>query len=147
MEWDLGGGGVDGAIHRAAGPALLEACRAVPEVSGIRCPVGQARITSAGNLKAQYVIHTVGPRYGIDQPSASLLRAAYTSSLELASKHTLKRIAFPAVSCGVYGYPIDEAAKVAFKAASDERFASMEILFYLYPQDVYKVWNEVLAGL
>ncbi len=93
------------AIHRAAGPALLQACCAIPEVTpGIRCPTGQARITAAGNLPVRYVIHTVGPVYQDPQHSAPLLASAYTSSLTLANQHGCKTVAFPAISCGVFGY-------------------------------------------
>ncbi len=101
----LGGGGVDGAIHRAAGPKLLEACKKVKSENGIRCPTGEARITDAGNLKAKYVIHTVGPRYYMDEDPANLLFSAYKNSLDLALSHGCKSIAFPAISCGVFGYP------------------------------------------
>jgi len=111
----LGGGGVDGAIHRAAGPELLAACRAVPEVRpGVRCPTGEARITPGFDLPAPWVIHTVGPVWrGGEQGEAKLLAACYRNSLLLAQAKGLKSIAFPAISCGVYGYPIDEAAQIA----------------------------------
>ncbi len=111
----LGGGGVDGAIHRAAGSALLDACRAVSEVRpGVRCPTGEARITPAFDLAARFVIHTVGPIWrgggaGEDQALAS----AYRSSLALATEHGLRTIAFPAISTGVYGFPADRAARIA----------------------------------
>ena len=97
----LGGGGVDGAIHRAAGRALLDACKQVKPVYGIRCPIGEARITPAGHLKARYVIHTVGPRYRMDDQPEELLRSAYRNSLLLALENHCKSIAFPAISCGV----------------------------------------------
>ena len=111
----LGGGGVDGAIHRAAGPKLLEACRAVPEVQpGVRCPTGEARITPGFRLPAKYVIHTVGPVWrGGRSGERKLLAGCYTSALELAAKHGARSIAFPAISCGAYGYPIRQAASVA----------------------------------
>lgn len=111
----LGGGGVDGAIHRAAGPELLEACRRVPEVhAGVRCPTGEARITPGFRLPARYVIHTVGPVWqGGGAREAELLGACYSSSLELAAGHGLATIAFPAISCGVFGYPLEQAAAVA----------------------------------
>lgn len=117
-EWMLGGGGVDGAIHRAAGPELLAACRAVPEVRpGVRCPTGEARLTPGFNLPAKFVIHTVGPVWrGGDSGEPELLRACYTNSLRLASEHGITSIAFPAISCGVYGYPLDKAARVASEA-------------------------------
>jgi len=111
----LGGGGVDGAIHRAAGPALLQACRALPQVRpGVRCPTGEARITPGFGLPAQSVIHTVGPVWrGGAAGEAGMLAACYRNSLALAAGHGLARIAFPAISCGVYGYPIDQAVQIA----------------------------------
>lgn len=113
----LGGSGVDGAIHRAAGPELLEACRGVPAgPGGVRCPTGEARLTPGFRLPARFVIHTVGPVFeGGDFGEAELLASAYRSSLELAASHSLKSIAFPAISTGVYGYPIAEAAAIAVR--------------------------------
>ncbi len=111
----LGGGGVDGAIHRAAGPGLLEECRALPEVRpGVRCPTGEARYTRGHALRARYVIHTVGPvwRDGLhDEPA--LLANCYWQSLRLAARLDVHSIAFPAISCGVFGYPIPQAARIA----------------------------------
>lgn len=114
----LGGGGVDGSIHRAAGPELSEACHAVPEVKpGVRCPTGEARITPGFRLPARYVIHTVGPFWrGGRSGEPELLASCYASSLSLAVGHGVRTIAFPAISCGVYGYPIDLAAAVAREA-------------------------------
>jgi O-acetyl-ADP-ribose deacetylase (regulator of RNase III) len=111
----LGGGGVDGAIHRAAGPELLAACRAVPEVRpGVRCPTGSARITAGFELPARFVIHTVGPVWdGGGQDEDRLLASCYRESLVLAESHALRSVAFPAISCGVYGFPIDRAAAIA----------------------------------
>ena len=111
----LGGGGVDGAIHRAAGPALLDACRAVPEVRpGVRCPTGESRITPGFRLPARHVIHTVGPVWqGGAAGEPELLASCYRSALELAREHRVKSIAFPAISCGVFGYPVERAATVA----------------------------------
>lgn len=111
----LGGGGVDGAIHRAAGPALLEACRAITETSpGVRCPPGEARLTAGFGLPATYVIHTVGPLWrGGGHGEARILASCYQRCLQVAATHGLSSIAFPAISCGVYGYPADQAAVIA----------------------------------
>jgi O-acetyl-ADP-ribose deacetylase (regulator of RNase III) len=111
----LGGGGVDGAIHRAAGPGLYEECKRVPEVRpGVRCPTGEARITSGHDLRAKHVIHTVGPVWnGGSAGEEKLLAGCYSNSLRLAAEHGLSSIAFPAISTGVYGYPPDRAAAVA----------------------------------
>ncbi len=104
----LGGGGVDGAIHRAAGPELLAECRGIGG-----CPTGQARITKGYRLPAGHVIHTVGPVYRGRLEDGRLLAGCYTSSLTLASDHGIRTVAFPAISCGVYGYPIADACKIA----------------------------------
>jgi O-acetyl-ADP-ribose deacetylase (regulator of RNase III) len=111
----LGGGGVDGAIHRTAGPELYEACLKVPEVRpGVRCPTGEARITPGFKLPAKYVIHTVGPVYRDGQHGEpEKLAACYRNSLALAAENGCKSIAFPCISTGVYGYPIEDAAKIA----------------------------------
>ena len=104
----LGGGGVDGAIHRAAGPGLLDECRSIGG-----CPTGEARITSGYNLPAKYVIHTVGPVYSGRSQDRTLLTGCYQNSLKLAVDNKIASIAFPAISCGVYGYPIEDACKIA----------------------------------
>ena len=138
----LGGGGVDGAIHRAAGPALLEACRGIPEVRpAVRCPTGEARITPGFDLPARYVIHTVGPVYGGRASDARLLASAFRSSLHLAVLHGLRSIAFPAISCGVYGYPVDEAAAVAAEVVQAQDWHLEEIRFVLFSEAVFKAWN------
>jgi O-acetyl-ADP-ribose deacetylase len=140
----LGGGGVDGAIHRAAGPKLLEACKKVPAQNGIRCPAGEARITGAGNLKAKYVIHTVGPRYGVDEPADQLMASAYQNSLDLALSHGCRSIAFPAISCGVYGYPHKEAAGIAVSVCNRPEYEPLNIYFYLFSDDMFAVWERAL---
>ena len=143
-EQMLGGGGVDGAIHRCAGPSLRDACEEVPEVSpGIRCPTGEARITSAGegNLSVPFVIHTVGPVYQDEERSASLLRNAYKSVLTLANKRKLKSIAFPAISCGVFGYPIETAAEIAIRSCIDAIGTVEEIHFVLFNDHTYDAWR------
>jgi O-acetyl-ADP-ribose deacetylase (regulator of RNase III) len=111
----LGGGGVDGAIHRAAGPELLAACRSVREVRpGVRCPTGEARLTPGFRLRARHVIHTVGPVwYGGSRGEPELLAQCYRSALGIARDQRVRSIAFPAISCGVYGYPVDAAATIA----------------------------------
>lgn len=115
----LGGGGVDGAIHRAAGPELLAACRQIPEVRpGVRCPTGESRITPGFRLKSRHVIHTVGPVWhGGNRGEAALLASCYRGALELAGTHHLESIAFPAISCGIYGYPLNQAAEIAVREA------------------------------
>jgi len=118
----MGGGGVDGAIHRAGGPAIKEECKEIRRMQypdGL--PTGQAVITTAGKMAAKHVIHTVGPVYGRGgKDKAELLAACYRNSLELAAQHGLKTIAFPAISTGIYGYPLAEAAKVS--SAAIEKF-------------------------
>ncbi len=104
----LGGGGVDGAIHRAAGPELLAKCKSIGG-----CPTGEARITDGYNLFASYIIHTVGPVYRGKPRDSRLLKQCYLNSLQLANDYSIKSIAFPAISCGVYGYPIKAAAASA----------------------------------
>jgi O-acetyl-ADP-ribose deacetylase (regulator of RNase III) len=133
----FGGGGVDGAIHRAGGPAILEQCREIRRTiypKGL--PTGEAVITTAGELPVQYVIHTVGPMYGKHNGRESeLLAACYRNSLILAAKHSLSSIAFPAISTGVYGYPRDEAAAVASQAvqeflAADDLLKEIRMVFF-----------------
>ena len=134
----LGGGGVDGAIHRAAGPELLTECRSLGG-----CPTGEARITRGYRLPARYIIHTGGPIYSGSYRDAELLAACYRNSLKLAALHGISSIAFPAISCGVYGYPIEAASAVAIeitlKTLSETRGIS-RVIFMLFSQafaDVY----------
>jgi O-acetyl-ADP-ribose deacetylase (regulator of RNase III) len=133
----MGGGGVDGAIHRAGGPAILEACREIRRTQypdGL--PTGEAVITTAGKLSARYVIHTVGPVYGEHRGrEAELLAACYRNSLRLAAEHSLTSIAFPAISTGVFGYPQPEAAAVSSAAiadflAADEQLKEIRLVFF-----------------
>jgi len=117
----LGGGGVDGAIHRAAGPELLAACRAVDEIRpGVRCPTGKSQITRGFRLPSQYVIHTVGPVWrGGSSGEPELLASCYRESMLVAQSHNLQSIAFPAISCGIYSYPPEQAAAIAVRAIGD----------------------------
>ena len=140
----LGGGGVDGAIHRAAGPKLLEACKKVKAENGIRCPTGDARITDAGNLKTKYVIHTVGPIYRIDKNPENLLTSAYLNCLNLAMSHGCKSIAFPAISCGVYGYPPQEAAWISVSVCKRPEYKSLMKYFYLLSDEMTAIWMAAL---
>jgi O-acetyl-ADP-ribose deacetylase (regulator of RNase III) len=143
----LGGGGVDGAIHRAAGPELLEACRSVPEVRpGVRCPTGEARITPGFRLPARHVIHTVGPVYSGSDRDAELLTSAHRASLDLGIHHRLETIAFPAISCGVYGYPPEKAAPIAVAVAREYEWELAEIRFVLFSEDLLAVWKKALEA-
>ena len=143
----LGGGGVDGAIHRAAGPELLAECKRVPEVNGIRCPFGEARITLSGNLPCKYVIHTAGPIYKNQVQPAKVLASSYQNSLALALENGCQSIAFPAISCGVYGYPAKEAADIALTICTQPQYQSLEIYFYLFGQEMYQIWQQTLNNL
>ncbi|MFH5805958.1 O-acetyl-ADP-ribose deacetylase [Alienimonas sp. DA493] len=147
----LGGGGVDGAIHRAAGPKLLEACRAVPEVApGVRCPTGEARVTPGFELPAEWVIHTVGPVWrGGGQGEPERLAACYRNALAAAEEQACRSIAFPAISCGVYGYPPERAAEIAVREvaaflAEHERPA--EALLVAFDEPAAEVLRTALAG-
>ncbi len=139
----MGGGGVDGAIHRAAGPMLLEACKKIREKQG-PLPTGEAVITPGFNLKAKYVIHTVGPIWkGGGQKERELLASAYKNSFDLAEKNNLTSIAFPAISCGAYGFPVEEASKIAIETIKGELENSSkvkEVYFYIFGDRDWEVW-------
>jgi len=141
-----GGGGVDGAIHRAGGPSILEECRKIGH-----CPTGQAVITTGGNLKARHVIHTVGPVWsGGGRNEAGLLKSAYLESLKLASKKGLKSVSFPAISTGAYGYPLNEAARIALKTAIDylkEHEEIERVRFVLFGKPMYDIFAQELKSL
>eukprot|EP00638_Chattonella_subsalsa_P004153 CAMPEP_0117734486 /NCGR_PEP_ID=MMETSP0947-20121206/703_1 /TAXON_ID=44440 /ORGANISM="Chattonella subsalsa, Strain CCMP2191" /LENGTH=256 /DNA_ID=CAMNT_0005549275 /DNA_START=268 /DNA_END=1038 /DNA_ORIENTATION=+ len=137
----LGGGGVDGAIHRAAGPELLEACRNHQEVTpGVRCPTGEARLTEGFDLPAGYVIHTVGPVYSNPIASKFLLELSYRNSYRIANKQKLECIAFPAISCGVYGYPKEDAAEIAITAAFEFKGNLTHLEYVLFDRDTYNTF-------
>ncbi len=141
----LGGGGVDGAIHKAAGAELLAACKKLNVDQGVRCPTGQARITVAGNLAAKFVIHTVGPVYHRQNDRvAQQLYSAYISTLELALQHQCRTLALPAISCGVYNYPAHEAADIAFQACTAIQYQHIRCTFYLFDRAVYEIWCKQL---
>lgn len=139
----LGGGGVDGAIHRAAGPELLAECRTLGG-----CPTGEARITRGHRLPARHVIHTVGPVWhdgGRGEPD--LLAACYRSTLALAERHPVRTIAFPAISCGVYGYPIRDAARIAVREVRVhlERGSRLtRVVFVAFGDDVYQAYASLI---
>ncbi|MBC5775156.1 O-acetyl-ADP-ribose deacetylase [Pontibacter sp. KCTC 32443] len=147
----LGGGGVDGAIHRAGGPAILEECKAIRARQG-ECPTGEAVITTAGNLPAKYVIHTVGPVWhGGNDGEPELLANCYKSSLHLADANKLTSIAFPNISTGVYGYPKDKAAAVAVQAVKnyfDENTDSIidQVLFVCFDEENYKLYQTLVSS-
>ena len=141
----LGGGGVDGAIHRGAGPELLEECRTLGG-----CETGDAKITKGYNLKAKHVIHTVGPVYRrAGKQAPDLLASAYRRSLEVASENGLKSVAFPSMSTGAYGYPLDEAAPIALKTVADFLKAPPEselVRFVLFDGNTLKAYEEALKN-
>ena len=142
----LGGGGVDGAIHRAAGPELLNECRTL---NG--CRTGEAKITKGYRLPAKYVIHTVGPIYSGSDKDERLLAACYRNSLDLAKENNLHSIAFPAISTGVYGYPLAEATEVAVKTVKDwmnrNNDYAMDITFCCFDKGTSDIYNHELKRM
>ena len=139
----LGGGGVDGAIHRAAGPELLAECRTLGG-----CRPGEAKMTRGYRLPARFVIHTVGPIWqGGKHDEARILADCYRNSLQLAVKNEIKAIGFPAISCGAYGYPVDEAAHIAFKTTHDFLATNDgidKVIFVVWGEDVYGAYRRLL---
>ena len=149
-EWMLGGGGVDGAIHHAAGPELEEACKRIPLVRpGVRCPTGEARITPGFRLPARFVIHTVGPVWrGGNSGEANRLASCYSSSLALAQENAVRSVAFPAISCGVYRYPVDQAASIAIRTLSKTLASGADldrILLVAFEPDVRRALELALS--
>ena len=140
-----GGGGVDGAIHRAGGPTIMAECR---KIGG--CPTGSAVATTAGRLKAKYVFHAVGPIYHGRDEDARLLASAYQSCLNLAEQYKVKSIAFPSLSTGVYGYPLDEAAPIALRTIIDhikKPTNLQQVMFVLFGGDAYAAFERALTNL
>ena len=141
----LGGGGVDGAIHRAAGRTLLEECKTL---NG--CETGQSKITKGYNLRAKYVIHTVGPVWsGGNKQERELLKSCYYTALELARKNNIKTIAFPSISCGVYRFPIEEACKIAISTVKEylNNYDGFEKVIFINPsEDIVEIYKKILTS-
>jgi O-acetyl-ADP-ribose deacetylase (regulator of RNase III) len=143
----LGGGGVDGAIHRRGGPAILEECRALRAgrlAAGL--PTGEAVATTAGNLNARWVIHTVGPVYAKREDRSQLLASAYRESLRVADELGAKTVAFPAISAGVYGWPADDAARIAVSTVQSAETNVEEVRFVLFSQPMHDEFAAALAN-
>ena len=147
----MGGGGVDGAIHRAGGPAILNECKQIVAKQG-RLPTGKAVITTGGNLKAKYVIHTVGPIWhGGKGDEAELLASAYRESLKLATERNLTSSSFPSISTGAYGYPVDEAARIATRTVVSflrkQATSLREVVFVLFDSTTYESYCSALEEM
>ncbi|MFC1928451.1 O-acetyl-ADP-ribose deacetylase [Chloroflexota bacterium] len=147
----MGGGGVDGAIHRAGGPAILEECKQIVAKQG-RLPTGQAVITTGGNLKARYVIHTVGPIWhGGNKGEPELLASAYRESLKVAVENNLSSISFPSISTGAYGYPVAEAAEVAIRTVASflkgQVTSIKEVVFVLFDSPTFESYSSALGKI
>ncbi len=144
----MGGGGVDGAIHRAGGSAILEECKKIVTRQG-RLPTGKVVITTGGNLKSQYVLHTVGPIWhGGSRNEAEFLRSAYYECLKLATENKLASISFPSISTGAYGYPVDEAAKIAVNTVvsflKQQMTSLKDVVFVLFDSRTYQSYRSAL---
>ncbi|MGB7324058.1 MAG: O-acetyl-ADP-ribose deacetylase [Rubripirellula sp.] len=150
-QWMLGGGGVDGAIHRAAGDELLAACRAFPERRpGVRCPTGSACVTPGFRLPAKYVIHTVGPVWkGGNVNERELLASCYRQSIWLAAAIGASSIAFPAISCGVYQFPIDEAAQISVRAIREAMSGDTgvrKVMLVAFDDEIFDAWDRAVSS-
>ena len=142
----LGGGGVDGAIHRRGGPAILAACRrlrAIDYPDGL--PPGRAVATTGGNLPARWVIHTVGPVFSTFEDRSELLASAYRESLRVADELGARTVAFPAVAAGAYGWPLDDAARIAVSTVLDTPAAVVEVRFVLFSPETYDAFDRALG--
>ncbi len=145
----LGGGGVDGAIHRAGGPKILEECKEI-RAKQEGCPTGEAVITTGGNMVTEYVIHTVGPVWsGGNRNEEQLLRNAYYNSLNLAKKSNIKSISFPSISTGVYRFPIDKAARIALSTVKEflQEYNFEDVRFVLFSENDLQVYEEALKDI
>jgi O-acetyl-ADP-ribose deacetylase len=143
----MGGGGVDGAIHRMGGPAILEECKRIrAERFPDGLPTGQAVATTAGNLPARWVIHTVGPVYSKREDRSGLLASCHIESLRVADELGARTVAFPAISTGVYGYPVEEAAPVAVEAVGTAESRVEEARFVLFDQDTHQAFSQAVEA-
>ncbi|GAA2667326.1 O-acetyl-ADP-ribose deacetylase [Nonomuraea recticatena] len=143
----MGGGGVDGAIHRRGGPAILDECRALRASRyGRGLPTGQAVATTAGNLPARWVIHTVGPVHSRDEDRSALLASCYRESLKVADSLGAATVAFPAISAGIYGWPMDDAARVAVTTVRAASTSVEEVRFVLFGADALAAFERALSG-
>ncbi|MDQ0810136.1 O-acetyl-ADP-ribose deacetylase (regulator of RNase III) [Streptomyces sp. B3I7] len=142
----LGGGGVDGAVHRRGGPAILAECRALRAGHyGRGLSTGQAVATTAGELDARWVIHTVGPRYSVDEDRSALLASCYRESLRVADELGARTVAFPAVSAGIYGWPVEDAARIAVETVRSVRTEAEEVRFVLLDEQTYDAFAARLS--